>query len=409
MAVSSQLYQWQTKILDKLKLNYSDLSICELGDQMYQSESHIHTDYLMRHYYSGKVKKYLSIDIHGLNGAIAFDLSEDLLDSELYRHYHTSYELVTCYSMLQHIPNQIRAINNAIRLATCDGLILFSLPITRAGWMPTGRYTYEPGFIEKLAKLTQSEFIYEDKLLSYLNRYNQNGWTVLVGAIKKTSNTSLLPIYPNIQNTLASLGIRDSRDTTHTDNYTKPGRWAVPTDQQQIELDWLLDFMVNHNVRSVLTLGPEFGGVEYEMAKRYSDLNLPLSILALDHRAQLLDQAAYYIHHYCPTVSFTGLKYDLNSTDMKDLLLGRYDLVFIDADHAYKAVSSDFERALRHTDKYIALHDIIDASHFGPGDFVAKLWADLKSRFSTQEMCVNSTSYGIGIVDLTQERKLGSV
>ena len=380
---------------------YPNFAICEFGDQMWQGKSELHPDHLMRYKYTGRVKNYVAIDIHGRNRTFQWDLCKPLPGA-----WENQFDVVTAYHMLPHLGDQREAINNAIRLVRPGGVILFSLPTELSGWMPFGRYTYHQDFADKLAKMTDLEVLHNGSLFPFEDRPD---WRIQVAAFMKHGGNGIAASHTIVPSDLAAgellhqLGIGDTGNHTHTGNYTLPGRWAVSTDQEWAELDWMIDFMLQKDVKSVLTMGPEFGGVEWEMARRFQDAGRPLHILALDHRSQFMQQAVHYVHTYCPLIQFTGMQYDLNTPDMTGVLFGRYDFIFIDGDHAYNAVKNDFQRALRHTDKYIALHDILDAPHFGAGDFVAKLWGEIKQQYTTLEKTVNPQAYGIGIVDLTTD------
>jgi predicted O-methyltransferase YrrM len=92
------------------------------------------------------------------------------------------------------------------------------------------------------------------------------------------------------------------------------------------------------------------------------------------------------------------------------ILAGRLvDLLFIDGDHSYEGVKTDFELYLPLVAPtgVIGLHDI--ATHIVRGVEVDRFWAHLKTRFNVRE-CIypkENKSWGewagIGIVDLEEQ------
>ena len=67
----------------------------------------------------------------------------------------------------------------------------------------------------------------------------------------------------------------------------------------------------------------------------------------------------------------------------------KIDLLFIDSDHSYGGVRSDFElyRPLVAEDGVIALHDIcMHPEEWGPGNEVALFWEEIRGRFRSTEI-----------------------
>jgi predicted O-methyltransferase YrrM len=92
-------------------------------------------------------------------------------------------------------------------------------------------------------------------------------------------------------------------------------------------------------------------------------------------------------------------------TRVEQLLGGEpLDVLFIDGDHSYEGVSTDFElyRPLVRPGGIVAFHDINpddDAAHAVSGD-VPRFWTELTRSFRTEELVASSQAdgYGIGIV-----------
>lgn len=94
-----------------------------------------------------------------------------------------------------------------------------------------------------------------------------------------------------------------------------------------------------------------------------------------------------------------------NSHDRKlmewALLRGPYDAVFIDGDHSYSGVKSDWENYRGLAKKVVVFHDIIATSPKNPERLaVHKLWREIKDEFRTLEIIEpdSSRKMGIGVV-----------
>lgn len=73
----------------------------------------------------------------------------------------------------------------------------------------------------------------------------------------------------------------------------------------------------------------------------------------------------------------------------------QYDLIFIDGDHAYHSVKSDYEKALSLSPKYILFHDIQDK--YCPG--VVEVWNEIKNTGAKNvEFKTDDDIMGLGLV-----------
>lgn len=86
--------------------------------------------------------------------------------------------------------------------------------------------------------------------------------------------------------------------------------------------------------------------------------------------------------------------------------LGPVDLVFIDANHSYRAVKRDFEINRRFPHRFLALHDITGSSRATVG--VKKFWEELdigyklEIKIPNQEINATAPTMGIGIWSLSE-------
>jgi hypothetical protein len=82
---------------------------------------------------------------------------------------------------------------------------------------------------------------------------------------------------------------------------------------------------------------------------------------------------------------------DISSIDKQ------YDLIFIDGDHSYHSVKTDYEKAISLNPKYILFHDIQDK--YCPG--VVSLWDEIKKNKDNYiEFKTRDDIMGLGLVML---------
>jgi hypothetical protein len=172
------------------------------------------------------------------------------------------------------------------------------------------------------------------------------------------------------------------------------------------ELEWYLRFVLRNNVRSMLNFGVERGGTELLIAQRYQKLGRPLALTGIDFLP------IEFTHEHNQTIidNFDLVTYNYIQADLRNLpkylTLGRYDLVFVDADHTYDSVKADYELALRHARRFIAFHDIVDSPFCrSVGCYVSQLWNELKQEYKetweiTQMAGDERGQFGIGIIKL---------
>jgi len=184
----------------------------------------------------------------------------------------------------------------------------------------------------------------------------------------------------------------------------RPGQGCA--EQSKVELEWMLDFLTKHDVRSIMTIGVMHGGVEYMIAKRYSELGKRCFILGCDMNFQPeLKVTNAIIRRQFPEQTVMFLRYD-TTRPPNYLLPGLFDFVFVDADHSYEGVKRDFELACLHTKKYVGFHDIDQAlAHPTAAPIeVKKFWHEMKEQYATGECIERHENYGIGILSLDSEK-----
>lgn len=168
------------------------------------------------------------------------------------------------------------------------------------------------------------------------------------------------------------------------------------------EFDWWIQTLLEAGVRSLLTLGVGQGGVEWHVARKFREHGRDIEIAAIDLSdcgVQALDDARSRFGQQIRF--FPG---DSASPSIKAALGPHYDAVFIDSDHGFRAVSSDFEFALSRSPRVIGLHDIVDSDwHAAAHCCVSRLWDALRLEYETQERSFEDWG-GIGVVWPEQRR-----
>jgi len=100
---------------------------------------------------------------------------------------------------------------------------------------------------------------------------------------------------------------------------------------------------------------------------------------------------------------------DSHSMDVKNTLSAtlqeeKLDFIFIDGDHTYEGVKSDFEMYKEFVIQggYIGFHDILDTPiHRQYNCYVATLWNEIKNKYPiTYEFTSGCQSCGIGVVQI---------
>ncbi len=97
-----------------------------------------------------------------------------------------------------------------------------------------------------------------------------------------------------------------------------------------------------------------------------------------------------YLRNHIANVEF----FDSDSKVFLDSNENMYDVIFIDGDHSYEGVKSDFEKAIRHVNKggIVIFHDIVSVG--SPG--VAEFWNEFKNYYDYKEFIYSKTC-GMGV------------
>ena len=204
-----------------------------------------------------------------------------------------------------------------------------------------------------------------------------------------------------------------------------------PTAQKKYELMMVQEFLKGYKIKKVLEVGTYRGGTAMLWAHMVKPNNGKVYCTDLK-----FDWGSFQDHGYVGTDNknyrrqvyndseyekyITELQGDSHDPDfinyVKDTV-GKVDIMFIDGDHSYIGVKSDFINfsELVNDGGYVIFHDIIDSEyHRSSGCNVATFWNEIKDEFLSWQFIDSneypgcpSKSMGIGVLQITGgERKI---
>jgi hypothetical protein len=138
--------------------------------------------------------------------------------------------------------------------------------------------------------------------------------------------------------------------------------------------------------------------VEWHVARKFRERGRDIRIAAVDSRdrPELAQALADARSRFGQEIDF--VHGDSLSPSVTERLAPQYDAVFIDSDHSFLAVSSDFRLALSRSPALVALHDIVDSDwHAAARCCVSRLWSRLVAEYRTDERRSQDWG-GIGVV-----------
>jgi predicted O-methyltransferase YrrM len=152
--------------------------------------------------------------------------------------------------------------------------------------------------------------------------------------------------------------------------------------------------------KTVLEIGTARGGslflwTQYlSSLERICSIDLGSHIDNFEERTRLFDKFADIEMNF--VIADSHLSNTREVTERK--LDQTVDFLFIDGDHSYEGVKSDFQmyRDLVSNNGLIAFHDIVNEEWPGVGRF----WREIKPRFETTEIIRDPERIGIGIIEL---------
>jgi predicted O-methyltransferase YrrM len=165
-------------------------------------------------------------------------------------------------------------------------------------------------------------------------------------------------------------------------------RVPVPCTQSKKEIEDVVRFLQERNVKSIVEIGAFFGGTTYIWAKHLQ----PESFIVLDDYSGV-DATPFPVEHFPFKPSREDLEALWKSWGVTEVLWGKSqdymrvdehttDFLFIDGDHSYEGVKADFDRyaPLVKPGGFIGFHDIINYEGV-PENNVEPFWKELKERY----------------------------
>lgn len=211
-----------------------------------------------------------------------------------------------------------------------------------------------------------------------------NDYQIILDNIKKLDVDSLSEI--DIENIICHFGLTfDNRSLygAYHGCMNKPeelGLWQKPD-----QLAPLIKYLLNHcSINSFLEVGT-YKASTFLILREFLYLkNKNLQSLTIDPHKLISDG---FVNNFNINYQMA----DINSIGKQ------YDLIFIDGDHSYHSVKTDYEKALSLNPKYILFHDIQDK--YCPG--VVALWNEIKSAgMNNVEFNTNDDIMGLGLIIL---------
>ena len=196
-------------------------------------------------------------------------------------------------------------------------------------------------------------------------------------------------------------------------NYIGRGYYdRISLNQFKEEFRAFADYVKSHEPKTIVEIGTKKGGSFFIWARYIK----PTSLISIDlpkgiHGGGFPKQKIPFMKYFLSDVKESKVSIiqgNSQSTDtlnkLKEILKGeKIDFLFIDGDHRYEGVKSDFNmyKGLVRKGGLIGFHDIISSEyHHNLDCFVDQLWNELKKDYEHIEFIQNPKQhkYGIGVL-----------
>lgn len=162
---------------------------------------------------------------------------------------------------------------------------------------------------------------------------------------------------------------------------------SIAPHQEADEFVELAEKIARRDPDTVVEIGTSRGGTLYVLS-RYLDVD---TIVSVDLHPYYLDRAKLFVE-FVGDADFHALHRNSHDPETEAAVRERVgeegvDFLFIDGDHTYEGVKTDFElyAPLVSSGGIIAFHDIIDQPWTLDSD-VSKFWSEIKSEYESEEI-----------------------
>ncbi len=195
------------------------------------------------------------------------------------------------------------------------------------------------------------------------------------------------------------LGLRSIKE-----HFDFSSRWFGPH-QVESEIRGLLGWASETHPRTVCEIGTAMGGTTFLLGQSLPTVR---HLVGIDLYVRRRERLRFFSRPEQRLAFFDGNSYAAETVDrLRSHLVGeKLDLLFIDGDHTFAGVASDFA-AYRHLVRdggIVVFHDIVEdymtryGRHTGrwTGD-VPRFWREIKSHYQTKEFVESPDQDGLGI------------
>jgi len=197
----------------------------------------------------------------------------------------------------------------------------------------------------------------------------------------------------NIERFLPNLGMNGEQLHEMPKELSNYYGWGLSFWQYPNQFSKLLKKLTELDIKSYLEIGCRWGGTFIIISETLKKINSGCALYACDiiPKSDVLKQ-------YSEFTEFEYLEESSSNASFLDKVPQKLDLVFIDGDHSYEAVKTDFIN-FKDRAKYILFHDI--SSDACPG--VVKLWEEIKNdyvhfEYVDQYDSVRGSFLGLGLI-----------
>lgn len=186
-----------------------------------------------------------------------------------------------------------------------------------------------------------------------------------------------------------------------------------PAYQKTWEMVMIQEFLRNTKLVKVLELGTSFGGTAMLWAQMVEEGG---RVFCCDRNFHLTNKVYEETPWSNRITEYEGDSHDLNFIAKIHREVGMVDFIFIDGDHSYDGVKSDFYqyRDMIGPGGFIGFHDIVDSEyHRENGCYVAQFWEEIKKDYKHYEFLdgnsywiTPSESMGIGVLVMPPDHKV---